>query len=245
LGKKGPSKHLKREMSPKFWPIHRKEHVWTVKTGSGPHAFKESMPLLVVVRDLLGYAETGKEAKKLIKYGQVLVDGKPRRDERYPLGFMDVVELTDAQQVYRVLPSHGGKMKLHTIKANEAGFKLCRIVGKANVKGGGTQLNLHDGRNVVPPEDDEAQYKVNDVLQLTVPEQEVLGHISFEQGVQAIITGGRSQGKRGVLIGFGSEPGKKQTATIRTPDGEDVRTLARYVFAVGSKEPLISLPEGR
>ena len=134
-------------------------------------------------------------------------------------------------------------MKLHPIESGEAGFKLCRIVGKVTVKGGGTQLNLHDGRNVIPP-DDETPYKVNDVLQLKVPEQEVLGHISFEQGVQAIITGGRSKGKHGVVIGFGSEPGKKWTATIRTPDGEDVRTLARYVFAVGSKEPLISLPGG-
>jgi small subunit ribosomal protein S4e len=245
LGKKGPSKHLKREMSPKFWPIHRKEHVWTVKVGSGPHAFKESMPLLIVVRDLLGYAETGKEAKKLITDGQVLVDGKPRRDERYPTGFMDVVELPDAKQLFRVLPAQGGRMKLHPIKSGEAGFKLCRIVGKTTVKGERTQLNLHDGRNVIPSDDDETPYKVNDVIQLKVPEQEVLSHVSFEEGVQAIITGGRSQGKKGFVIGFGSEPGKKQTATIRTPDGEDVRTLAQYVFAVGSNEPLISLPGGQ
>lgn len=244
MGKKGPSRHLKREMSPKFWPIHRKEQVWTVKTSPGSHSFKESMPLLIVVRDLLGYAETGKEAKMLIKQGKVLVDGKPRKDERYPIGLMDIVELPDAEQLFRVLPAQGGRMKLHPIKGSEAGFKLCRIVGKATSKGGGTQLNLHDGRNVVPPADDEAPYKVNDILQLKIPEQEVLGHVSFEQGVQAIITGGRSQGKKGIVIGFGTEPGNKQTATIRTPDGEDVRTLARYVFAVGSKEPMISLPGG-
>lgn len=243
MGKKGPSRHLKREMSPKFWPIHRKEHVWAVKTSPGPHGFKESMPLLIVVRELLGYAETGKEAKMLIKQGKILVDGKPRRDERYAIGFMDIVELPDAKQLFRALPAWGGRMKLHPIESGEAGFKLCRVVGKVTVKGGGTQLNLHDGRNVIPP-DDETPYKVNDVLQLKVPEQEVIGHISFEQGVQAIITGGRSKGKHGVVIDFGSEPGKKWTATIRTPDGEDVRTLARYVFTIGSKEPLISLPGG-
>ncbi len=245
MGKKGPSRHLKREMSPKFWPIHRKEHVWTVKTNSGPHAFKESMPLLVVVRDLLGYAKTGKEAKMLIKDGKVLVDGKPRRDECYPTGLMDIVELPDAEQMFRVLPAKGGRMKLHPIKGGEAGFKLCRIVGKTIVKGEGTQVNLHDGRNIIPPDDDETQYKVNDVIQLKVPEQEILGHVSFEQGVHAIITGGRSQGVRGLVTGFWSEPGKKQTATIRTTDGEDVRTLVQYLFAVGSKEPLISLPGGQ
>ncbi|RLI07425.1 30S ribosomal protein S4e [Candidatus Bathyarchaeota archaeon] len=243
MGKKGPSRHLKRELSPKFWPIHRKEHVWAVKTSPGPHPFRESLPLLVVVRDILGYAETGKEAKMLIKQGKVLVDGKPRKDERYPVGVMDVVELPDAKQLFRVLPARGGRMKLHPIKGGEAGFKLCRILGKTTVNGGRIQLNLHDGRNIIVA-DGEDLYKVNDVLQLKVPEQEVLSHIRFEQGVQAVITGGRSQGRHGVVIGVGSEPGRKRTATIRTADGEDVRTLAKYIFAVGSDKPLISLPGG-
>jgi hypothetical protein len=31
-------------------------------------------------------------------------------------------------------------------------------------------------------------------------------------------------------MGLGSEPGNKRTATIRTPENEDVRTLVKYVF---------------
>jgi len=242
VGKKGPSRHLKREQSPKFWPIHRKEHVWAAKTSPGPHALKASLPLLVVVRDVLGYAGTGKEAEMIISQGKILVDGKPRKDRRYPVGVMDVVELPDAKQRFRVLPSQGGRLELHTIEAGEADFKLCRITGKTSVSEGRTQLNLHDGRNVIIPQED--GYKVNDVLQLRIPEQEIMGHIGFEQGVLAVITGGRSQGKYGVVTGIGSEPGNKRTATIRVPDGEEVRTLARYVFAVGSGKPLISLPGG-
>ncbi len=243
MGKKGPSRHLKREMSPKFWPIHRKEHVWAVKTSPGPHTLKESILLLVVVRDVLGYAEIGKEAKMLIGQGKILVDGKPRKDHRYPVGIMDIVELPDAKQLFRVLPAQGDRLTLHPIKGDEAGFKLCRIVGKTTVKARKTQLNLHDGRNVILT-DEEDNYKVNDTLQVKVPVQEVIGNITFEEGVLAIITGGRSQGKYGVVTGFGSEPGEKQTATIRTPEGEEVRTLASYVFAVGSGKPLISLPGG-
>ncbi len=41
---------------------------------------------------------------------------------------------------------------------------------------------------------------------------------------------------------IGQEPGKKRTATIRTPENDDVRTLASYVFAVGTETPIISLP---
>lgn len=230
-------------MAPSFWPIHRKEDVWAVRTSPGPHRSNVSMPLLVVVRDVLGYAETRKEASMLIKQAKVLVDGKIRRDGRYPIGLMDVIELPDTKQFFRVLPEHGGKFKLHPISGKEAGFKLCRIDGKTIVKNGTTQLNLHDARNVLLT-DDEGTYAVNDVIRLNIPNQEITDHIEFKPGVRAIITGGRSQGKYGILMGFGSEPGIKRTATIRTSDNEDVRTLGKYVFAIGYETPMISLPGG-
>jgi small subunit ribosomal protein S4e len=204
---------------------------------------KVSSPLLVVVRDFLGYAETAKEARMLIKQGKVLVDGKVRVDERYSVGLMDVVELPDAEKYYRVLPEHGRRFILHPISGEEAGYKLCLIVGKTTVKGGATQLNLHDGRNVLLADGGDT-YAVNDIVKLSVPDQEIIDHIEFKPGVRVIITGGRSQGQFGILIGLGSEPGSKRTATIRTPENEDVRTLAKYVFAVGSETPIISLPGG-
>jgi len=43
---------------------------------------------------------------------------------------------------------------------------------------------------------------------------------------------------------FETEPGKKKTATIRTLDNENVRTLSKYVFAVGTDTSIISLPRG-
>ena len=42
---------------------------------------------------------------------------------------------------------------------------------------------------------------------------------------------------------MGPEPGWKKTATIRTPEGNDIRTLANYLFVVGSNEPVIKLEE--
>lgn len=243
MGKKGPSRHLKRHPAPDFWPVPKKSKVWAVKSKPGPHPLRESMPLNVVVRDVLKYAETGKEAKALIKEGKLVVDGKSRIDERYPVGLMDVLSVPDAGASYRVLPERGGRLKLHPIEGGETGFKLCRIMGKSTLKGGRTQLNLHDGRSVVIPADED-RYRVNDVVQVNVPEQEIVGHISFEEGARVVVTGGRSQGESGRIIGFSPEPGWKKTATIRTPEGEDIRTLAGYLFAVGEEEPVISLPGG-
>jgi len=239
MGKKGPTSHMKREMSPKFWPIHRKEAVWSVKPNPGAHKSRLSTPLAVVIRDFLGLAETAKEAKMIITEGKVVVDGKVRRDERYSIGLMDVLELPDAEARYRVLPIHGGKFKLHEIPKGEAGFKLCKIVDKTTLKKGATQLNLHDGRNILAEGDG---YEVGDIIRLSVPDQEITDHINFKPGVRAIITGGRSQGQYGILIDLGPEPGKKRTATIRTPSNDDVKTLADYIFPVGTETPIISLP---
>jgi small subunit ribosomal protein S4e len=239
MGKKGPTRHMKRQMSPKFWPIHRKEALWSVRPSPGPHPLKVSTPLTVVLRDFLGFAETAKEATRIIKEGKVKVDGRIRRDARYSIGLMDVFELPDADQSYRVLPEHGGRFILHPISKAETDYKLCRIIGKTTVRGGKTQLNLHDGRSILI---DEGSYAVGDIVKIDVVGQEIIDHISFQPGVRVIITGGRSQGQFGILLDLGEEPGKKRTATIRTPENDDVRTLASYVFAVGTETPLISLP---
>jgi small subunit ribosomal protein S4e len=238
MGKKGPTKHMKREMSPKFWPIHRKEAVWSVRPSPGPHPSKVSTPLTVVLRDFLGLAETAKEAQRVIKEGKIKVDGRVRRDDRYSIGLMDVLEIPEADQRYRVLPKHGGRFTLHPISKAEADYKLCRITGKTTIRGGKTQLNLHDGRNVLIEKE---TFDVGDIVKLDIVSQEITDHIGFKPGVRVIITGGRSQGQYGILLDLGPEPGKKRTATIRTPENDDIRTLASYVFAVGTETPMISL----
>ncbi|MCW4049258.1 MAG: 30S ribosomal protein S4e [Candidatus Bathyarchaeota archaeon] len=243
MGNKGPTKHMKRHQSPAFWPIHRKSGVWTIKTSSGPHSTATSIPTTVLIRDQLKYAKTAKEAKYLIKQGKLLVDGKQRIDERFPVGLMDLVSIPDSGEVFRVLPDHNGRLKLQPITGDEVAFKLCKIKGKTSLPGKKTQLNLHDGQNLtIAAESD--QYKVNDVLKIKVPEKEIMDHIEFKEMQQSIITGGRSQGAKGMIIGLGPEPGWKKTATIRTAEGEDIKTLARYVFVVGSKEPIITLDAG-
>lgn len=243
MGRKGPTRHLKRQQSPTFWTIKRKEAIWSINTSPGPHNFGSSIPVAVLLRDMLKYATTRKEASQIANEGKIKIDGKQRIDDKFPVGLMDVVSLRDAGESYRVLPAKGGRLILHAIKGDETQFKLCRIIGKTILRNNVTQLHLHDGRTLVVPAG--SPYKVNDVLKIKVPSQEIMEHISFKDQLQIIITGGRSQGESGMIIGFGDEPGWKKTATIRTPSGEDIRTLTKYVFPIGTTESLISLPEGQ
>ena len=74
------SKHMKRLTAPVSWPVSRKSHVWVTKPAPGPHAVRSSIPLLVIIRDLAGYCDTAREARRIIGQRKIFVDGIPVTD---------------------------------------------------------------------------------------------------------------------------------------------------------------------
>ena len=246
MGKKGRSGHLKRKPAPKFWPIHRKEKTWTVKPVPGPHPVEECIPLMLIVRDYLDLAETRREAEIIIKRGLIEVDGVVRKEPRFPVGLMDVVQIREVEKSFRVLPTEKG-LSLHEIKAEEANVKLCRIENKTTVKGGYTQLNLHDGRNILIKDEEEAKmYKTLDTVMIEIPKQNILKHIKMGEGVYVIVTGGKNIGKHGKILEIGEVSGvrrRKYEVVLEDKSGEKIHTILDYIFALGEEEPLISLPD--
>jgi len=75
MARMGGSRHMKALAAPSVQRIPRKERPWTVKPSPGPHPSDRSLPLLLVVRDLLKLAESNREARKIIAQGEVKVDG--------------------------------------------------------------------------------------------------------------------------------------------------------------------------
>ena len=250
MGKKGGKRHLKRKPAPKFWPIHRKEAVFTVKPKPGPHPLKRCIPLALIVRDILGIAKTRREAKRIISEGKIWVDGEVQREELFPAGLMDVISIPEMEKSYRILPSEKG-LTLHQIGKEEAGFKLCRIENKTTVKGGHIQLNLHDGRNVLVrvkdaknPEED--VFQTLDTLKINLPNQEITGHFKLSEGAPAVIIDGKNIGKSGKIVAVEKRPGQKRRnslVTIEDGDGNRFQTTMEYIFVVGDEKPHISLAE--
>ena len=250
MGRKGERGHLKRKPAPKLWPIHRKEAVWTVMPKSGPHSLSRSLPLALIVRDILGFAKTGKEAKKILSQGKITVDGKVRRDERFLVGLMDVISILEAKKAYRVMPSRKG-LFLYPISADEIAFKLCRIENKTVVKGGNMHLDLHDGASSMikvsdSPLPEDVVYHTLDVLKLSVPDREILGYTKLIVGAPAIVIGGKNMGKYGKVTTIEKKSEKKRRdllVTLKDLDGEQFQTILDFVFILGDTEPFISLPE--
>ena len=250
LGRKGGSTGLKRKPAPRFWPIHRKEFVWVVKPSPGPHSLQKCLPLAIVLRDILGFAKTRKEAKTIVSQGKIYVDGKVRREDNFPVALMDVISIPDADKCFRILPSKKGLI-LHPTGKEEAFFKPCRIENKAVAKNGHVQLNLHDGSNILvkvadsknPQED---VYKTLDTLKISVPERQILEHIKMKENAFAIITGGKNIGKYGKIVEIESAEVKKRRnafAIIEDEKGNRYQTILKFVFAIGETQPIISLPE--
>ena len=250
MGKKGGSTGLKRKPAPRFWPIHRKEFTWVVRPSPGPHSLQKCLPLAVVLRDILGLAQTRKEAKTIVSQGKVCVDGEARRRDSFPVGLMDIISMPDADKNFRVIPSKKGLI-LHPISKEEASFKLCRIEDRTIIKKGLVQLNLHDGSNLLlkaaePESPKEDAYKTLDTIKLNVPERQILENIKMKEKGFVIITGGKNIGKYGKIVEIEKAQGKKRRnafVTIEDPKGNHYQTILNFIFTIGETQPIISVPE--
>jgi small subunit ribosomal protein S4e len=244
----GESKHLKRMNAPTLWPISRKVSKWSVKSKPGAHPIDQSFPLLLIIRDILGLAKTRREVNLILSEGNIKVDGKIRGEDDYPVGLMDVLEISVINKAYRLLPLQEKGLVLHNINGDEKGFKLCKIVNKTSVKKGNTQLNLHDGRNIFVkvadsshPEED--VYAVSDLLKIKVPSSEILEHLKFDEGVLAIVTDGKNRGLCGRVVKIGQDTSSNsRTITLQDNEEHQFKTIIDYVFPIGKSEPWISLP---
>ena len=63
---RGPKKHLKRLRAPKHWMLDKLTGIFAPRPSTGPHKMRESLPLVVFLRDRLKYALTKKECQTIL-----------------------------------------------------------------------------------------------------------------------------------------------------------------------------------
>ena len=231
------SDHMKRLAAPRTWPLKRKASVFVAKQTAGAHSLEESMAAVTVLRDMIGACDTAREAKRIIGNREMLVDGKPVKSPKQPVGFMDVVSVPKMGLAYRVLLTDKGKLALVPIEDDEAGWELCRIEDKTVVKGGKFQLNLSGGRNIVL---DENQYKCGDTLKIAFDGQQVLDHYPMAENATVFIRTGSQAGAVKTLKSVEVVNGPAPNLALFT-DGTE--TVTGNCFVIGASAPAIKLPE--
>ncbi|MGY8728881.1 MAG: 30S ribosomal protein S4e [Candidatus Poseidoniales archaeon] len=222
----GSSNHLKRLAMPRSWPLPRKTSVWVTRPTPGSHSLDLCMPISLVIRDVLGYARSTREVRHILHNGNALIDGRVCKDVRRGVGLMDV--LTLGEDNYRCILDHNGRLRYRTISPAEASWKVCRIESKSTIKGGKTQLNLHDGRNIVV--DDATEYSTGSSLKLSLPSQDILEHIKFDEGVRCYLIGGAHIGGFANMKSYDVKRSSMPNEVLF----DDFGTIASNVFAVGT-----------
>jgi small subunit ribosomal protein S4e len=222
------SNHQKRLSAPNSWPVERKTETFTVKADAGPHG-EAGVPLVILLRDVLGYVDSKKEARYALDQNNVLVNGDAISDEQRPIGMFDILAFQEREEFYRVFPDEGGRLSLTPVDADAAGSKLGKIMDKTQVAGDRTQLNLHDGGNLVVDED---SYASGDSIVIDNETNEVVAHFTYEEGALVTAVDGEHAGDIGELAAidttFGSRP---NTVTVDTDDGT-FETVEDYVVVI-------------
>ena len=238
---RGPKKHLKRLNAPRHWMLSKMDGIWAPRPSQGPHKLRESLPLVLILRNRLKYALTGKETKMICMEKHVLVDGKVRTDPNFPAGFMDVVEIPKAGDQFRLIFDPKGRYVLHKISDEEKKFKLCRVKRQEMTLKKVPYIVTHDGRTIRYPD---PLVKINDTVKIDIATGKMIDFIKFEVGNTAIVTKGRNTGRVGIVTNVDNHPGSFNIVTIRDSTGAVFSTRQGNVFIMGKgAESMVTLPK--
>jgi small subunit ribosomal protein S4e len=224
-------RHLKRMDSPKSWPITRKETVFVVRPRPSGHKMGQSLPVSILLKDVLGYASTTRAVRFLLTTQEVLVNGRRVRRPEDTAGLMDVVTFPSTKTSFRILIDQRNKLSAVPIAGEETKLIPSKVTSKRLQPGGRLQLGFHNGRTLIT---DEKGYKVGDTLLLTL-ENRSHAHFPLAKGSFAIITGGKHVGTAGVVE---KVEGSK---VFLAAEGIVIETAKGHAFVLGHEKPAIKL----
>ena len=226
------SNHLKRLSAPKTWQIKRKGIKFITKPSPGTHRLESSISLNTLMKEVLGYATTTREVKKIINTCGVKIDGRARKDRRFPVGIFDTIEFPSTDEYFRAFLNKKGKIDIVKIGKEDSMIKPCKIIGKRMVDGR-MQINLFDGKNIFT---NDKSFKVGDSVLISLKDWKIMGHLKLAKKSTIFLTSGKHIGDLGNV-----EDVINNRIIYKNKDNEIVETLKEYAFVIGEGKPSISL----
>ena len=219
--------HLKRQNIGKFWPVPRKG---TKYLAVSTHNQKNSMPLVVIMRDVLKLVRNKKELKKILNEKQIEINGKTIRETNYPLALFDVLFIRDFNKNYRVILSKKNKMELEEI-SKDIDKKIIKIVSKKILKKGALQLNLSDGRNIIFK--GKANVNVGDSIVFNFKENKLDKILKLEKGNKCFVFLGMHAGLVGNIENIVEKGGKK---IVVIKNDKKINVLIKNIIVIEENE---------
>ncbi|MBU1136443.1 MAG: hypothetical protein ABIG37_03205 [Nanoarchaeota archaeon] len=178
--------YLKRNKIPKTWPLKRKGTKYLVRTS---HDLKNSIPLMIVLRDILKLTTTKKETKKILNLQKVKINNKLIKNEKFPLSIFDNLKLENKN--YKVIIKNK-KLNLIEIPEKESQTKISKVIGKKILKQNKIQVNLHDGRNYIIKE----KISTGDSVIIDLKENKISKILPLKEKSKVLFTSGKHIGRQ-------------------------------------------------
>ena len=228
--------HIKRINAPKRWDVLRRQKCFISRPNAG-RDFSLCMALNTVLKELLVKTTTTKESKFLIHNKQVLVNGKVRFDEKFPVGFLDVVSFPLLKESYRLLINKKSKLFMIKINDEEAKLKLSKVMNKQVLSADAVQLNCSDGKNFLFKANDVAlkNIGINDTVLYSLADNKIIQVLKLEKGALVYLYKGKHAGRVLPINDF-----KEGNMIFKTED-EVFETERTYAFVIGKEKPVITL----
>ncbi|HVC58645.1 MAG TPA: S4 domain-containing protein [Candidatus Acidoferrales bacterium] len=226
MANKGKSRHIKGLNAPKYMAIHRKEQRYVVKQDAGRHTLATSVALLLVAKKL-NIVDNSADARKIIKTGNVSVNGKQVNEPKYPVGLNDIIEVKGHSH-YKIGIDRLAKISIGEATKAEAGARICRIIGKYKAEGGELMLRLHDGSIVKGGK----EARVNDSVVLD-HKGKISKIVKLDIGSQCSVINGVHVGSSGAVKELKEgNMHKGKSAIIESKEGK-FETLVKNIMVTG------------
>ncbi|RME31734.1 hypothetical protein D6789_01805 [Candidatus Woesearchaeota archaeon] len=225
------SRHLKRLTAPRTWPIAPKTTKFVTRPQPGAHAFRNGVPMSILLRDMLGLARTTREVKYILRTQEVLVNGRRVRRPDVLVGLMDVVTFPSTKTSYRILINELEKLYALPITGKEATCTPSKVISKRLLPGGKMQLGFHNSRTLIVEKEAEKVH-VGDTMLFTA---QGVNHLPLEKGAAVLLTAGSHVGKCGSLKSLSTN-----IAEV-TVGNECITTTKHNLFVIGKGKPEIKL----
>jgi len=231
------SKKLKRQMAPQFWGINRKNKRFVITIRPGAHKKEFSIPSAVFLRDTLKIVNTLREAKSAIYDGKIKIDGIVRKSLHQGIGLMDVVELQDVSDIYRLVPTDGRILNPVKINESEKTKKIVRVTSKTTIKNGKMQIGFHDGRSTIS----DTKVNVGDSCLIQIPDLKILEVLKIEKDAHALVTRGVNAGKIGKIESIEEGTFILPKRIVLELEERKIEIPSDIVMVIGKEEPVIQI----
>lgn len=214
--------------APKYFGIYRKHQRYVIKPNPGRHSMERCVPILLVAKKL-GVSQGSVEAANAIKNGLMLVNGKPVREVKFPVGLNDLIEFKGTGKYCIIGIEKHGRITFEELKKADYENQLFRVIGKYMSGNKQIMIRLHDGSNAKGNKD----IKVNDSV-IIDSKRSVKMRVPLQVGAQCFVISGVHVGTKGSISSIKEGTEKRDASVIIKPgSGEEFETIVKNIMVTG------------